>query len=86
MNWDHIEGNWKQFRGHVKEQWGMLTDDHLDTIAGKRDQLVGKIQENYGVGQNDAECQVMDWENRNHDLIAETSAEVEKHKIGLKGQ
>ena len=44
MNWDRIEGNWKQVKGKVKEQWGKLTDDDIDVIAGKRDQLVGKIQ------------------------------------------
>ena len=51
MNWDRIEGNWKQFKGKVKEQWGKLTDDDIDVIAGKRDQLVGKIQEQYGITQ-----------------------------------
>lgn len=86
MNWDRIEGNWTEIKGHVKAQWGMLTDDHLDKIAGKRDQLVGKIQENYGVGQDEAECQVKDWENSKHDLFAEVSAEVKKHQVGLKGQ
>lgn len=49
MNWDVIEGNWKQFTGNAKEQWGKLTDDHLDVIAGKRDQLAGKIQEAYAL-------------------------------------
>jgi uncharacterized protein YjbJ (UPF0337 family) len=44
-----VEGNWKQFKGKVKQQWGKLTDDHLDVIAGKRDQLAGKIQESYGI-------------------------------------
>ena len=41
MNWDQVEGNWKQFKGKVKEKWGDLTDDELDSMAGKRDQLVG---------------------------------------------
>ena len=58
MNWDRIEGNWKQFKGRVKEQWGKLTDDDIDVIAGKRDQLVGKIQEQYGIGKDEAEKQV----------------------------
>jgi uncharacterized protein YjbJ (UPF0337 family) len=58
MNWDRIEGNWKQFTGRVKEQWGKLTDDDLDMIAGKRDQLVGKIQEQYGITKDEAEKQV----------------------------
>jgi len=45
MDWNRVEGNWKQFKGKVKEQWGKLTDDDIDQIAGKRDQLEGKIQE-----------------------------------------
>jgi uncharacterized protein YjbJ (UPF0337 family) len=48
MNWDQIEGNWTQFTGKVKEQWGKLTDDDLTEIAGKRDQLAGKLQSRYG--------------------------------------
>ena len=58
MNWDRIEGNWKQFKGRAKEQWGKLTDDDIDVIAGKRDQLVGKIQEQYGITKDEAEQQV----------------------------
>ena len=55
MNWDRIEGNWKQIRGSVKEQWGKLSDDQLDTIAGKRDQLVGTVQANYGIAKDVAD-------------------------------
>ena len=62
MNWDRIEGNWKQMKGKAKETWGNLTDDDLDRIAGKRDQLVGRIQESYGIGRDEAERQVRDWE------------------------
>jgi uncharacterized protein YjbJ (UPF0337 family) len=62
MNWDRIEGNWKQIKGRVKSQWGKLTDDDFDVIGGKRDQLAGKIQERYGVARDDAERQVSDWE------------------------
>ena len=58
MNWDRIEGNWKQLTGKVKLQWGKLTDDDLDVIAGKRDQLIGKIQEQYGIAKDEAERQV----------------------------
>lgn len=61
MNWDRIEGNWKQFKGKVKEQWGDLTDDDLDKIEGKRDQLVGSIQERYGCAKDEAEKQVDKW-------------------------
>ncbi|HUP25512.1 MAG TPA: CsbD family protein [Thermoanaerobaculia bacterium] len=62
MNWDRAKGNWKQFRGSVRERWGKLTDDDLDVIAGQRDQLVGKIQERYGVAKDRAEDQLSAWE------------------------
>jgi uncharacterized protein YjbJ (UPF0337 family) len=61
MNWAHIEGNWMQFRGKVREQWGKLTNDDLDVIAGRRDQLRGKVQERYGVAHEEAERQIKDW-------------------------
>ncbi|MDO5625231.1 MAG: CsbD family protein [Pseudomonadota bacterium] len=64
MNEDIIKGNWKQFKGKVKEQWGKLTDDDLDVIAGKRDQMVGKMQERYGIARDEAEKQVKEWEAR----------------------
>jgi uncharacterized protein YjbJ (UPF0337 family) len=54
MNWGQVKGNWKQFTGKVKEKWGKLTDDDL-IIAGKRDQLAGKLQERYGYGKEQAE-------------------------------
>jgi uncharacterized protein YjbJ (UPF0337 family) len=58
MNWDQIEGKWKQSVGMIKEKWGKLTDGDLMIIAGKRDQLVGKIQERYGITKEAAEEQV----------------------------
>jgi uncharacterized protein YjbJ (UPF0337 family) len=64
MNWDRIQGNWKQAKGKVKEQWGKLTDDDLDRIAGKRDQLLGKIQNSYGIGKDEAEKQLKAWESQ----------------------
>jgi uncharacterized protein YjbJ (UPF0337 family) len=57
MNWDQVEGKWKQYKGTVKEKWGKLTDDDLDVIDGKRQQLIGKIQERYGTARNEAEKQ-----------------------------
>jgi uncharacterized protein YjbJ (UPF0337 family) len=66
MAWDQIEGNWKQFKGKVKETWGDLTDDELDQIAGKRDVLLGKIQERYGVEKDEAERRLRDFEDRLH--------------------
>lgn len=65
MNENIAKGNWKQFKGKVKEQWGKLTDDDLDVIDGKRDQLVGKVQERFGVAQDEAEKQVSDWQTKN---------------------
>ena len=61
MNKDILEGKWKQLRGKVQEEWGELTDDELDQIAGMRDQLVGKIQEKYGYTREEAERQVEDF-------------------------
>ena len=61
MNWDRIEGDWKQFAGKVKEQWGKLTDDDLAVIKGKRDQLEGKIQERYGYAKDRVKKEVDDW-------------------------
>lgn len=58
MNWDQVAGNWKQFRGKVREKWGDLTDDELDQIAGKRDQLVGALQKRYGYARDQAEREV----------------------------
>lgn len=66
MAWDQIEGNWKQFKGKVKETWGDLTDDELDQIAGKRDILLGKIQERYGMKKDEAERRLRDFEDRIH--------------------
>ena len=62
MNWDQIAGNWKQVKGVVREKWGKLTDDDVDVIAGKRDILLGKIQERHGVAREEAEKQLKDWE------------------------
>lgn len=61
MNWDQIEGKWKQLKGTAKQKWGKLTDDDLDFIGGKRDQLVGRIQERYGISKEEAQRQIEDW-------------------------
>ena len=73
MNNDRIEGNWKQLKGKVKEQWGKLTDSDLDVIAGKRDQLLGRIQERMGITKDVAEQQIKDWEKRNPTYVFEKS-------------
>ena len=61
MDWNRVEGNWKQVKGQVKEKWGKLTDDDLTTINGKRDQLEGKIQERYGLAKDQVKKDVDDW-------------------------
>ena len=76
MNWDRIEGNWKQVTGKAKEQWGKLTSDDFDVVAGRRDQLAGKIQERYGVAKDEAERQVNDWQ------LKATDAWFTKDKAG----
>jgi len=61
MNWDRIEGGWKQVKGQAKQRWGKLTDDDVDVVAGKRDELVGRIQQRYGKNRDEAEREVDDW-------------------------
>ena len=58
MNWDRIEGNWKQLSGKVRAQWGKLTDDDVDVIDGRREELAGRIQEVYGVSRDEADKQI----------------------------
>ncbi|KOC91576.1 CsbD family protein [Winslowiella iniecta] len=65
MNEDRISGNWKQFKGKIKEKWGDLTDDDMTVVEGKREQLLGKIQERYGYGKDQAEKELKEWEDSN---------------------
>jgi uncharacterized protein YjbJ (UPF0337 family) len=64
MDWNRVEGNWKQVKGKVKEQWGKLTDDDLDVINGKQDQLEGRLQQRYGYAKDQATKEVNDWYGR----------------------
>ncbi len=66
MNWEIAKGEWKQFKGKVQAQWGKLTDDQLDVIAGRRTELAGKIQEAYGVSLDEAENQIKAFESRHN--------------------
>jgi uncharacterized protein YjbJ (UPF0337 family) len=61
LDWNRIEGNWKQFGGRVKEKWGKLTDDDLAVINGRRDQLEGKIQERYGLAKDQVRSDIDTW-------------------------
>ncbi len=71
MNRNEIEGNWKQLKGRAKEKWGELTDDDLDYVEGRRDRLVGKLQERYGKTQKEA--------NREADAFFDSLAGQESH-------
>lgn len=62
--WNQIAGSWKQFRGEAQKQWGKLTDDDMEEIRGERTKLVGKIQQQYGIMQEEAERQVDEWASR----------------------
>ena len=64
MNNDIFAGDWKQFQGKLLEQWGKLTNDDLDVAAGRRDQIVGKLQERYGLAKDEAERQIKEFEKR----------------------
>ena len=61
MNWDQVEGKWKQMKGIVRQKWGKLTDDDLDLIGGKQQELVGRLQERYGYTTEEAERSVDEW-------------------------
>ncbi len=63
MNDDILKGKWAQLKGHVKEQWGKLTDDEIDELDGRREQLVGKVQERYGIAREQAARDVDNWLN-----------------------
>ena len=63
MNWDRIEGDWKMFKGKVKQKWGQLTDDDLTKINGKREQLEGVLQQRYGYAKDRAKAEIEKWAN-----------------------
>jgi uncharacterized protein YjbJ (UPF0337 family) len=74
MNWDQLEGTWKQFAGSARAHWSKLTDDDWQTITGKRERLVGRIQERYGVAREEAERQVDQWSGALQDIVEASRA------------
>lgn len=74
MNTDRLRGQWKQVKGKIKEQWGRLTEDDLDVIAGKRDQLLGRIQQRHGLAKEEAQRQVQEFEKRNPDVVLDDAS------------
>lgn len=79
MNWDRIEGNWKQFAGKVKQEWGELTDDDLKRIEGRKDELLGRIQERYGIARHEAERRVSAFVERLEEPKAERPETTREH-------
>ena len=67
MDWNRVEGNWKQLKGRAEQQWGNLTDDDLTTSAGRRDEPAGKVQERYGIAMDAARRQVDEWARKADD-------------------
>ena len=79
MNEDRVQGKWKQMKGALKSRWGKLTDDDLDVIEGQKDQLVGKVQERYGIAKDEAQKQVDEWNRVNRDAeMREVEAERQR--------
>ncbi|MBN1238981.1 MAG: CsbD family protein [Gammaproteobacteria bacterium] len=66
MNWDMIEGNWKELSGKARQRWGKLTDDDWQMVAGKREELIGRIQQRYGKNRDEAEKDVDEWGRELH--------------------
>jgi uncharacterized protein YjbJ (UPF0337 family) len=81
MNEDRMEGKWKQMKGALKSRWGKLTDDDLDVIEGQKDQLVGKVQERYGIAKEEAQKQVDEWNRINRDA-ENREVEAERQRKG----
>ena len=75
MNWEQIEGKWNQLKGSAKTKWGKLTEDDLDVIDGRRDQLIGLIQQRYGIAKEAAEKQVNEWS-----ISAQRAAEAQSQR------
>ncbi len=69
MNWDIVQGNWTQWKGRLKEKWGDLTDDDIQVLDGKKDQLAGKLQERYGIARDEAEKQLDEWASGYNDPV-----------------
>jgi uncharacterized protein YjbJ (UPF0337 family) len=86
MNWDQVQGKWKQYKGQVKEKWGKLTDDDLDVINGQRQQLVGRVQERYGIAKEEAEKQTDEFLKalRSDDQEVESTSRTRAHRAGRK--
>ena len=82
MNWDQLEGKWKQYKGQAREKWGKLTDDDLHIIGGRREQLIGRLQERYGIAKEVAAREADEFVKAiaaEKDLESENRARAERH-------
>jgi uncharacterized protein YjbJ (UPF0337 family) len=87
MNSDQVEGKWKQVKGEVREKWGQLTDDDIHVIVGRRDQLIGRIQERYGIAKEEATREVDAFmKSLNTESARESSFDEERAKTRGAGQ
>lgn len=78
MNWDQVAGQWKQWKAHAKSKWSKLTDDDLQNVAAKKDALIGKLQERYGIFKDEAEKQVDEWL---HHLSSKHESPYDSHRM-----
>ncbi|MEO8800334.1 MAG: CsbD family protein [Polyangiaceae bacterium] len=85
MNWDQIEGNFKQLGGKIKSQWGKLTDDDVTNASGKKDHFVGLIQERYGILKDEAEKQVDTWLAKLDGALDKATEKVKESNEKAKG-
>ena len=84
MNWDQVQGKWKQMSGSVKQKWAKLTDSDLDYIAGSHEKFVGKLQERYGIAKEEAQKQADQWLKAAAEVGSKTAAEHDRQET-LKG-
>jgi uncharacterized protein YjbJ (UPF0337 family) len=78
MNWDQVQGKWKQLKGSVRQEWGNLTDNDYEMIAGSRDKLIGKLQERYGYAKEEAQKRVDDFVRR----LTDSGHAQTQHPVG----
>ncbi len=85
MNWDTVKGDWKTFRGKVKERFGRISDDELEKIAGRREQLAGAIQKSYGVAKDEAERQLRDFETQCESCSTSSGRQPQQGRASMPG-
>src|SRR5688572_4015511 len=82
MNWDQVEGKWKEFAGSARAHWGKRTGVAWATVASKKEQLAGRIQRRYGIAKEEAEEQIAKWAQALNDAVHSSKA---KSHVGAPG-